>query len=58
MDILDEIAVLTPLTSSKGVFQDTEVRRQAFEKIKTLMTHKPLFKYLITPQAEKIIQQV
>ena len=54
MDIIRQMNILTPLTSSKTVFCPTERQKQAFEDIKKMLVSEPLFCNLINEKAEKL----
>jgi hypothetical protein len=55
MDIIEEVGVLTPLTSSKLPFNPDHRHIEAFEKIKLLLTQEPLFSHLIDEKAPKFL---
>ena len=55
MNIINEVNILTPLTSSTTPYKPEEKHRQAFEKIKQLMISEPLFNHLIDERAEKYL---
>ena len=55
IDVIKQMAILTPLTSSKAAFEVTPKHRQAFEEIKRLLTQAPLFGHLIDEKAEKYL---
>jgi hypothetical protein len=55
LNVIKQISILTPLTSSKDEFKATEKHRQAFEEIKTLLTQAPLFAHLIDETAPKYL---
>ena len=55
LDVIKQISILTPLTSSKNVFLPTSEHKQAFEQIKVLLTQAPLFGNLIDEKAEKFL---
>ena len=57
IDIIAQLSVLTPLTSSKADYNPTDQQIRAFESIKTLLVEKPLFSHLIDEKAEKIYQK-
>ena len=54
-EIIKEIQVLTPLTSSTTPFEPTEKHQTAFEKIKRLLLQEPLFCNLIREEATKYL---
>ena len=47
MDVISQVAILTPLTSAKVAFNPEEKHRKAFEQIKKMLTQEPLFNNLI-----------
>ena len=51
IDIVKQLAILTPLTSSKNTFQPTEEQKCAFEQIKKMLVNEPLFGNLIDESA-------
>ena len=53
--VIELLAVLTPLTSSKNNFITTPAHLEAFEKIKRMLISKPLFANLIDEKAEKFL---
>ena len=55
LDVIKQISILTPLTSSKNIFLPTSEHKQAFEQIKVLLTQAPLFGNLIDEKAEKFL---
>jgi hypothetical protein len=55
MNNIEHISVLTPLTSSKTTFAPEQKHKDAFEKIKELMTTEPLYGNLIDEKAEKYL---
>ena len=55
MDVIEQVSVLTPLTSSKNEYKYTQTHIDAFEKIKSLLTKEPLFCNLIDEKAEKYL---
>ena len=55
IDVIAQLSVLTPLTSSKADYNPTDQQIRAFESIKTLLVEKPLFSHLIDEKAEKIL---
>ena len=54
-NIIAEINHLTPLTSSTKPYLPTEQQKQAFEKLKVMMTSAPLYNKLIDEQADKLL---
>jgi hypothetical protein len=55
MSVIEQVSILTPLTSSKENFAPTDAQRQAFEQIKEMLVSNPLFGNLIDPNAEKYL---
>jgi len=55
LNVIQQISILTPLTSNKGEFKPTDEHRKAFETIKTLLTQEPLFAHLIDETAPKYL---
>jgi len=55
LDIIKELSILSPLTSSKAIFQPTTAQRAAFEKVKKMLISEPLFTNLIDEKAEKYL---
>ena len=55
IDVIKQLAILTPLTSSKNDFQATEEQKVAFEQIKKMLISEPLFGNLIDEKAEKLL---
>jgi hypothetical protein len=53
--VIEQISILTPLTSSKAVFSPEPHHFDAFEKIKVMLVSEPLFSNLIDERAEKIL---
>jgi len=47
MDVIEQVSILTPLTSSKNEYKYTQTHINAFEKIKAMLTKEPLFFNLI-----------
>ena len=54
-DVIKEMQILTPLTSSTATFEVNEKHKIAFEKIKKLLLSKPLFCNLIREDAVKYL---
>ncbi len=54
-EVIKEVQVLTPLTSSTAVFQLTDKHQKAFDKIKELLLTEPLFCNLIREKATKYL---
>ena len=55
MNVIEQIGILTPLTSSKNEFKFTQKHIDAFEAIKKKLTEEPLFCNLIDETAEKYL---
>ena len=55
MQVIAQIAILSPLTSSKAEFKPTEEHRKAFQEIKDMLISQPLFSQLIDEKAEKYL---
>jgi hypothetical protein len=55
MQVISQIAILSPLTSSKAEFKPTEEHRKAFKEIKDMLISQPLFSQLIDEKAEKYL---
>jgi len=55
LKVIEQIAILSPLTSSKAIFQPTDKHRQAFEQIKLMLTQSPLYGNLIDETATKYL---
>ena len=55
LEVIKEIQVLTPLTSSTTEFKIKDKHITAFENIKDLLLREPLFCNLIKPEATKIL---
>jgi len=55
INVVRQMAILSPLTSSKATFNPTPAHRQAFEQIKKMLINKPLFGNLIDERAEKFM---
>ena len=55
INVIEQMSLLTPLTSSKNAFEPTEVHRHAFESIKKMLVSAPLFNNLIDEKADKIM---
>ena len=52
---LDEMAILNPLTSATTPYKTNETHKEAFEKIKKLLTSYPIFSNIIDPSLKKIL---
>ena len=55
LNVIKQISILTPLTSSKEEFVPNESHRNAFNQIKLLLTQSPLFAHLIDEHAPKYL---
>jgi len=55
LNVIEQISILSPLTSSKAEFAPSAQHHAAFETIKKLITEKPLFAHLIREDAEKYL---
>ena len=55
MSVVEQIAILTPLTSSKVEFKTTAAHLKAFNQIKEMLVKEPLFGNLIDETAEKYL---
>ena len=55
IEVIRQMNVLTPLTSSKNAFCPTEKHRKVFEEIKQMLIREPLFCNLIDERAEKFL---
>ena len=55
LDVIKQMSLLSPLTSSKTPFHPNNTHREAFEQIKNLLTQSPLFGNLIDESAEKYL---
>jgi len=55
IEVIRQMSILTPLTSSKGEFKPTDTHRRAFEEIKKMMISEPLFCNLVDIEAEKFL---
>ena len=54
-EVIKEVQVLNPLTSSTATFTITEEHKQAFDSIKKLLLNEPLFCNLINEKATKYL---
>jgi hypothetical protein len=54
-EVIKEMQILTPLTSSTSTFQINDKHREAFDKIKNLLLKEPLFCNLIRENATKYL---
>ena len=55
LNIIKEVTLLTPLTSSTQVYAPTEIHRAAFLKLKQMLISEPLFNHLIDEKAPKYL---
>jgi transposase InsO family protein len=55
LSVIQQITILTPLTSSKTNFVTNESHIRAFEEIKRMLISEPLFANLIDEKAEKYL---
>ena len=55
INVVRQMAILSPLTSSKNDFNPTPAQRKAFEQIKEMLVSEPLFGNLIDDRAEKFM---
>jgi hypothetical protein len=55
INVVKQMAILTPLTSSKVEFKFTEKHKKAFEELKGMITRTPLYASLIDEKAEKYL---
>ena len=55
MAVVEQVAILTPLTSSKNEFKTNEAHLKAFNEIKQMLIKEPLFGNLIDEKAEKYL---
>ena len=53
--VIEQLSILTPLTSSKNQFATTEEHVKAFNQIKGMLISQPLFANLINEKAEKFL---
>jgi hypothetical protein len=53
IEVIRQMNILTPLTSSKTPFCPTEAHGRAFEEVKEMLVREPLFCNLIDEKAEK-----
>jgi len=52
---LEDVKVLTPLTSSMAKYEPNHKHREAFESLKTKITEAPIYSKLLDPSARKIL---
>ena len=55
MDVIEQMSILSPLTSSKAEFKIEQRHKLAFEQIKEMLTREPIFCNLINEKAEKFL---
>ena len=55
INIIAQLSILTPLTSSKTQYEPTDIQKRAFESIRSLLIEKPLFSHLIDENAENFL---
>jgi hypothetical protein len=55
IEVIEQVAILTPLTSAKTLFHVTENHKHAFEQIKFLLTRESLFSSLFDEKAETFL---
>jgi len=55
MDVIKQVAILTPLTSSRAEFKIEAKHKEAFEQIKDMLVKEPVFCHLINEKAEKYL---
>jgi hypothetical protein len=55
MEVIKQVNVLTPLTSSKNDFKTNDSHLEAFNQIKQMLISQPLFCNLIDEKAEKFL---
>jgi hypothetical protein len=55
MDVVQQMSILTPLTSTKGDFRPEDKHFKAFEEIKRMLVSAPLYNNLIDEGAEKFM---
>ncbi|RPH78729.1 MAG: hypothetical protein EHM77_06640, partial [Planctomycetaceae bacterium] len=55
LPVIEQITILSPLTSSKGDYSPTEQHKTAFLQVKKLLTEEPLFSNLIDETAPKYL---
>jgi len=55
LDVIKQVSVLTPLTSSKTTFEPTEKQIAAFHTLKQILISEPLFCNLIDEKANKYL---
>ena len=55
MEAIEQVAILTPLTSSRTEFKVENKHIEAFNQIKEMLTREPIFCHLIREHAEKYL---
>ena len=55
MEAIEQVAILTPLTSSRTDFKVENKHIEAFNQIKEMLTREPIFCHLIKEHAEKYL---
>ncbi|MBG0744848.1 MAG: DDE-type integrase/transposase/recombinase [Cylindrospermopsis raciborskii KL1] len=55
MDVIEQVAILTPLTSSRAEFKIEAKHKEAFNQIKEMLIKEPVFCHLINERAEKYL---
>ena len=55
MNVIEQLAILTPLTSSRAEFKIEQKHKDAFEQIKEMLITEPVFCHLIDEYAEKYL---
>ena len=55
LEVIEQVAILNPLTSSHVPFKPTDEHRRAFDYLKNMLTQAPLYSNLIDPQAPKYL---
>jgi hypothetical protein len=55
LEVIRQMGILTPLTSSKAELKPTPAQRKAFEDIKEMLLREPLYGNLINEKAEKFL---
>ena len=55
MNVVEQMSILSPLTSSKAEFKIEQRHMEAFTQIKEMLTREPIFCHLIDEKAEKYL---
>ena len=55
MNVVEQMSILSPLTSSKSEFHIEQKHIEAFNQIKDMLTREPIFCHLIDEKAEKYL---